>query len=169
MVQIHRSVTLSVPVDVAFSYVSDFSNLPDWLYGLQSIRSVNAITYGIGAQYEAAITLGATLRSTIEVTEYQENLVFGTQSRSGITNQASWRFHTLGPELTQIDGTTTYQLPGGIAGRILAKAIEPFITIASTTSETNLRVALESRYREITQHPTSVTPTEQREQPHTSS
>lgn len=151
MVRIHRRLTLPVPVAVAFSYVTDLTQLPEWMYGIQSIHAVSDIKSGLGARYEVAIKLGATLRSTIEVTAHQQDRLFTTESRSGVVNQSTWSLKAISDERTELQTTMDYQLPGGLAGRALAKAIEPFITIAITSSETNLYNVLETRYQNTKQ------------------
>lgn len=149
MVQIQSSSTISVPTAFAFDYVTDFTLMPEWLYGIQEIRCLNDVPFGVGAQYEGAIKLGATLRSAIEITAHEPNRLLATESRSGFVNQSSWRFRELGDELTEIHTTVDYELPGGLAGRLLAKAIEPFISIGVTSTERNLRSNLEVRFQAL--------------------
>ncbi len=146
MIQIQSSSTISVPTAFAFDYVTDFRLMPEWLYGIQDIRCVNDIPAGVGSRYEGAIKLGATLRSSIEITAHEPNRLLATESRSGIVNQSSWRFRELGEELTEIQTTIDYELPGGPAGRLVAKAIEPFISVAVATTERTLRSNLEVRF-----------------------
>lgn len=147
MTQIHRCLTVPMPVDVTFGYLADFYRLPEWLYGMQSIQSVNHIPAGLGARFEAALKLGVTLRSTIEITGYEQNSLLFTESVSGITNRSSWRFRALEDKLTEIDITLDYRFPGGLAGRAMAKAVEPFIEIAITSSENTLRNNLQTHYQ----------------------
>jgi len=150
MVQIQSSSTISVPTAFAFDYVTDFTLMPEWLYGIQEIRCINGIPNGVGSRYEGAIKLGATLRSAIEVTAHEPNRLLATESRAGIVNQSSWRFRELAEELTEIHTTIDYELPGGLAGRLLAKAIEPFISIGVASSERTLRSNLEVRFQALT-------------------
>lgn len=149
MTQILSSSTISVPTTFAFDYVTDFSLMPEWLYGIQEIRCVNNVPSGVGARYEGSIKVGATLRSSIEVTAQEPNRLLATESRAGITNQTSWLFRELAEELTEIHMTIDYELPGGIAGRVLAKAIEPFISTSVTSTERNLKSNLETRFQAL--------------------
>ncbi|OBK86201.1 SRPBCC family protein [Mycolicibacter sinensis] len=147
MIQIQSCSTISVPTSFAFAYVADFSLMPEWLYGIQAIRCVNNIPSGVGSRYEGAIKVGATLQSSIEIIAHEPNRLLATESRSGIINQTSWLFHELSKELTEVHMTIDYELPGGMAGRVLAKAIEPFISIAVTSTERNLKNNLETRFQ----------------------
>ncbi|MGB8406110.1 MAG: SRPBCC family protein [Mycobacterium sp.] len=151
MVQIQSSSTIAVPIVFAFDYVTDFTLMPEWLYGIQEIRCANGIPSGIGSRWDGAIRVGATLRSSIEITAHEPNRLLATESRSGIVNRSSWRFRQLTDELTEIHTTIDYELPGGLAGRVLAKAIEPFIAIAVASTERNLRSNLEVRFRALQQ------------------
>ncbi len=149
MVQIQSRSTISVPTVFAFDYVSDFTLMPEWLYGIQEIRRLNDIPFGVGARYEGAIKLGATLRSSVEITAHEPNRLLATESRTGFVNQSSWWFRELADELTEIHTTVDYELPGGLAGRLFAKAIEPFIAIAVASTERNLRSNLEIRFQAL--------------------
>ncbi|SHW31033.1 cyclase/dehydrase [Mycobacteroides abscessus subsp. abscessus] len=149
MVQIQSNSTISVPTVFAFDYVTDFTLMPEWLYGIQEIRCINDIPSGVGARYEGAIKVGATLRSSIEIIAHEPNRLLATESRAGIVNQSTWRFRERSDEQTEIHTTIDYELPGGLAGRVLAKAIEPFISIAVASTERNLRSILESRFQAL--------------------
>ncbi|MUL67452.1 hypothetical protein BOO86_23460 [Mycobacterium sp. CBMA 234] len=149
MVQILSSSTISVPTVFAFDYVTDFMLMPEWLYGIQEIRRLNNVPFGVGSQYQGAIKVGATLRSSIEVTAHEPNRLLATESRSGFVNQSSWLFRELSEEQTEIHTTIDYEFPGGLAGRVLAKAIEPFISIAVASTERTLRSNLETRFQAL--------------------
>lgn len=149
MVHIHHRGEAGVPTEFAFAYMADFDNLKDWLYGFQRATLIGDIPHRqVGAMYEGAVKIGATLKATIRVTEYVENSVMSTESVSGFSNQTRWQFESLGPERGALTVDVHYQLPGGLAGKALGAAIEPFVAIAIRVTETKLRHILEERYRE---------------------
>lgn len=147
MVLINLHLNVPIPAEVAFDYVTDFARMPEWLFGLQSARCVSELEAGVGARYEIAVKLGAMLRTEIEVTECVPHRLLTAQSLSGIANQSNWRLTELGDELTEIDISMSYELPRGLAGRALAKAIDPFIAVAKSKSEGSLRTALETEHQ----------------------
>ncbi|MFI6868859.1 SRPBCC family protein [Nocardia sp. NPDC050406] len=149
MVHIHHRGEAAVPTEFAFAYMSDFDNLKEWLYGFQRARLVGDIPHRqVGAMYEGSVKIGATLKATIRVTEFVENALLCTESVSGFSNQTRWEFESLGPERGALTVDVDYQLPGGLAGRALGAAIEPFVSIAIRHTEHKLRQVLEERYRQ---------------------
>lgn len=59
----------------------------------------------------------------------------------------AWQFDSTGPESGVLTVDVHYQLPGGLAGRALGAAIEPFVAIAVRHTDAKLRQVLEERYR----------------------
>ncbi|MEV6770247.1 SRPBCC family protein [Nocardia sp. NPDC051030] len=148
MVHIHHRGEAAVPVEFAFAYMVDFDHLKDWLYGFQSARLIGDIPHKqVGATYEGAVKIGATLKAKARITEIEENRFFATESVSGFSFQSRWQFEEIGPERGALIVDVDYQLPGGLAGRALGAAIEPFVAIAIRHTETKLRHILQERYR----------------------
>ncbi|WP_067687649.1 SRPBCC family protein [Nocardia jejuensis] len=148
MVHIHHRGEAAVPIEFAFEYMSDFDHLKDWLYGLQNAKLVGDVPHKqVGATYEGAARIGATLKAKVRITEIEQNRFLATESVSGFSFQSRWEFQELGPERGALIVDVDYQLPGGLAGRALGAAIEPFVAIAIRHTESKLRHALEERYR----------------------
>ncbi|WP_067535179.1 SRPBCC family protein [Nocardia crassostreae] len=149
MVHIHHRGEAAVPVEFAFEYMADMANWTDFVYGLQSFTLVGDVPHRtVGALYEGAMKLGVVLKATVKLTEYVENQVFASESVSGFSNQSRWQFESLGPERGAVTVDVHYQLPGGLAGKALGKAIEPFVAIAIKHTETKLTHILEELYRQ---------------------
>jgi len=146
MVDIHHSAVVGVPVEVAFDYVTSIHNVPEWLYGVRRVAVVSGVDSGLGAVYEGTIKVGATLRSRIEVTGWEPGRLMTVESRHGFVNRSTWRFESLGPERTQLTADVSYELPAGLAGKALGKAIEPFVSIAVRHSDSRLRRRLTELY-----------------------
>ncbi|MBL1074857.1 SRPBCC family protein [Nocardia sp. 2] len=148
MVHIHHRGESAVPADFAFEYMADFTNMKDWLYGMKSVTLVGDVPHmRPGALYEGVVKIGATLKATIKLTELVENRVVATESVKGFSNQTRWVLEELGPEQSALTVDIHYQLPGGLAGKALGAAMEPFVAVAVKWTETRLREALETRYR----------------------
>lgn len=142
MVDVHHTADVEVPIEFAFDYVADLRNLGEWMYGIQRVIVVGEIDRGLGAAIDGTIRVGATLRSRIEVTGFDPYASITTESRKGFVNRATWRFTALAPTATRMAVDVAYELSGGLAGKALGKAIEPFVSIAIQRSDAQLRTRL---------------------------
>lgn len=71
--QITSSTIIDRPADEVFAYVADFSNNPTWQQGMRSCTWTTEPPIGVGSRYEQeAAMLGRPVRSTFEVTGYEE-------------------------------------------------------------------------------------------------
>lgn len=148
LVHVHHKGVVAAPLSFVFDYVADYRNLADWMFGIQKMALVSGTPNEPASRYDAAIKLGATIKTTFEVTEKQQNSLFATESRAGFSNQSKWVFRAIDEETTEIEMGVDYQLPGGLAGRALGKVIEPFVSIAVSHSDEKLRGIIEGRYRD---------------------
>jgi uncharacterized membrane protein len=148
MVDIHHQGVCEAPLDVAFAYLDDYRNATDWMFGLASFTPTGEPEHGLGAVYHGTFQIKAVkLSSTIRITEWEPNARIAFQSISGFRNWSTWRFSAPTPTRTQVDVTFSYELPGGLAGRALGKALEPIVAISLRHSDEALRRAIEARYR----------------------
>jgi len=149
MVDIHHSSTAKAPVDVMFDYMDDYRTVPDWMFGMSKLEPAGDVEHGLGAVYDGAMKLGpTTLHSTVEITEWERHKVIAMTSIKGFVNRSTWRFRPVDDETTELTVDFTYELPGGLAGRVLGKAIEPFVAIAIKHTEHTLREQVERLYAE---------------------
>ena len=58
-----------------------------------------------------------------------------------------WRFTSTGPTTSKIEVRFSYEVPGGLAGRALGKALEPIVSLSVRHSDEALRKQIEQRYR----------------------
>lgn len=134
---VEKSVEIEAPVAAVFAYVDDFSKTQEWMYGLTKIEPVGDQLHGVGATYEGSMKLGVSLDSTIRCVGYEENRRIEITSIKGIKNTQRWTFTDLGEDRTRVDAWISYELPGGIAGAAIAKAVKPVVGIAvKHTAET---------------------------------
>jgi uncharacterized membrane protein len=147
MVDIHHEGSCAAPVDVAFAYLDDYRHATTWMFGLHEFAPVGAKDQGLGAVFEGTFQVKPVkLRSTIKVTQWEQNKVIAFESIKGFRNWSTWEFHAGGPERTTIRVTFSYELPGGLAGRALGKALEPIVAVSVRHSDEALRREIEARY-----------------------
>lgn len=140
--------TIAVPLGFAFDYVADFRNGSDWVFGMSGVEVVGERQHGLGTVYAGAIKLGpSTLRADSEIVRWEPPQVVAFESVRGFVNRSTWAFNAIDPETTALAADIEYELPGGPAGRLLGKALEPFVSISLRQSDRALRERLELDYQ----------------------
>ena len=137
-IHIHKETDCAAPLDKVFAYVTDYRNIPDWLYGISSFVPTTELDRGLGATFDGSIHLGVTLHSTIETTKFEEGRMFEFDSVKGFRNWSTWTFDEVDADTTRISADVYYELPGGIAGKAIGKVIEPFVKLAVRHSSEHL-------------------------------
>lgn len=137
------STTIDVPVRAAFTYVDDWTNASVFTQDLIRWEPAGDQTAGLGASFHAALKLGPTTQeSTLEITSYEQDAVIGWEPRDGFPQRGTYTFAPSG-DGTQVSLEISFDLPGGIAGRILGKTIEPAAKQNVTKTLANLKRELE--------------------------
>ncbi|WP_310964679.1 SRPBCC family protein [Nocardioides terrisoli] len=137
---VEKSVEIAAPVAEVFAYVDDFTTTKDWMYGLHRIDPVGEQLRGVGATYDGVMKLGVSLSSRIRCTGWEQDRLIELTSISGIRNTQRWTFTDLAADRTRVEAWINYSLPGGPAGRAIASAVKPFVSIAiAHTSEALVR------------------------------
>lgn len=120
--------TVDVPVEVVFGFVDDYRNTTKYMQGLTKWKPTGSTTHGKGSQFEVAMKAGPrTLGSTVEIVSWSENRVIGWRSIDGFKQKGQWSFKAKGESQTEVTFTMEYELPGGIAGRVVARATDPIV------------------------------------------
>lgn len=144
MIHVRHQAVAVVPVDLAFAHIDDYRNVPDWMFGITRFDPIGELDQGLGAQYDAAMQIGLkTMKSTVEITEWEQDRIITLSSVAGFGNRSSWMFTPVGDDRTELSVDFGYELPGGLAGRALGKLIEPFVVTAIRQTEANLRKQIE--------------------------
>lgn len=147
MVDIHHEGSCEAPLDVAFAYLDDYRNATKWMFGLQKFQPAGDKDHGLDAEFDGTFAVKPVkLHSTIRVTEWEQNRVIAFESIKGFKNWSTWTFHAEGPARTKINVKFSYELPGGLAGRALGKALEPIVAISVRHSDHALREQIEAHY-----------------------
>ncbi|MFC9965563.1 SRPBCC family protein [Nocardia sp. JW2] len=141
----------AAPAETAFAFVNDYRNLPKFWYGIESFTPVTEQTEGVGAKFDGKMKLGpASLTSRIEVVRWEEGSVIGTKSIKGFEILSTFVFTPKGADTSTIDAHIQYFVPGGIAGKMLGRTIEPFIKIAVKHTTEALISEIEKAHRPTT-------------------
>lgn len=145
---IQISAVAQTPIDVAFAFVDDYRNVPVWMFGVTKFEPVGAQTQGLGAEFDAVLQLGPkALKSKIRCTEWEQDAVITLTSYEGMSNSSTWRFRAVDETRTELSVDFGYEFPGGLAGKALAKLVEPAMQLAIRQTEQNLRNAVEEHRR----------------------
>jgi uncharacterized membrane protein len=148
MVDIHHEGSCAAPLDVAFAYLDDYRNATKWMFGLEKFEPVGDKVHGLGAEFTGTFAVKPVrLHSTIRVTEWAQDKIIAFESIKGFKNWSTWEFVADGPTRTTIRVKFSYELPGGLAGRALGKALEPIVAISVRHSDHALREQIESTYQ----------------------
>jgi uncharacterized membrane protein len=142
MAKFGGSVMINAPVEVVFEYVYNHENTTKFMEGLKTWEPIGELK-GLGTLFRLEIQAGpTTFGCEAEITELVWDKLIRWESRSGISNSGAW--------LVESDGTSTtahfeqeFVLPGGIAGELLAKTMEPLINNQTRRSLNALKQQVE--------------------------
>jgi len=147
MVHIHHEGTCAAPRSVAFGYVDDYRTTTDWMFGLAAFVPTGPKDQGLGSVFDAKFSVKPiTLNSTVECSAWQDQELIAFTSIKGFVNRSSWRFVELAAEETKLVVDFEYELPGGLAGKALGRALEPIVALSIRHTDHALRKHIEERY-----------------------
>jgi uncharacterized membrane protein len=127
MSHITVSEDIAAPVNAVFDYVDQHTNTTRYMKDLTKWKPVGANSHGKGAKFAVAMKAGPmTLSSVVDITTWKENSAIGWTSIEGFKQKGRWTFTARG------DGTNAtfdmeYELPGGIAGRMVSRVADPIV------------------------------------------
>ncbi len=134
---------IAAPVEAVFAFVDDHRNTTKYMKDLTKWAPVGSKTHGKGAQFQVAMKAGPmTLSSVVDITTWTENRAIGWKSIEGFKQTGKWSFKPAGAG-TEATFDMEYELPGGIAGRMLSRAAEPIVRGNIEQSVRNLRARVE--------------------------
>lgn len=148
MVDIHHKGMCEAPLSTAFAYIDDYRTAPSWMFGLAEFAPVDPDnTHGVGAVFDGTFQVKPVkLKSRVEITEWEQDSLIALTSIKGFKNSSRWRFTADGPNRTRIDVLFNYELPGGLAGKALGRAMEPVVALTVRQSDAALRKNIEAAY-----------------------
>ncbi len=129
--------------ETAFAYVNDYRNLSRFITEVQDFTPITDQVEGVGATFDGTIKLGpAALHSRLQVVRWEKNFAIAVKSIKGFEIESTFLFHAKGTDSCTVDAIVDYRVPGGIAGKVLGKTIEPFVKIAVKHSTHNLTIQI---------------------------
>ncbi|MDF0530000.1 SRPBCC family protein [Tsukamurella sp. 8F] len=144
MPTVSHTAVARTSVHDAFEYVSDYRTVPNWFFGITRFVPKGELDHGLGAVYDSAVKVGPkTLDSVVKVTEFEQDELVTLTSIEGFSTNSRWEFAPTDDGQTRLSVDFTYDLPGGIAGKMLGKLLEPFAVQAVKYIDTTLRRQLE--------------------------
>ena len=141
-VDIVRTATCRAPLGVAFGYVADYRTIPAWMLGIEEFVPVGEQSRGVGAEFDVTARFGVRLHTRIRATEWVEGELIGMESVRGVHVRSRFGFEGSG-DLTTITAEVSYRLPRGPAGRVMNRAVGPFVTRAVDHANHALVAAIE--------------------------
>ncbi len=153
MGHITASEVIAASVETVFVYVDDHRNTTKYMKDLSKWAPAGEQTHGKGAAFEVAMKAGPmTLSSVVDITAWTENRTIAWKSREGFKQDGKWSFRAKG-DGTEATFDMDYELPGGLAGRMLSRAADPIIRGNIEQSVRNLRTQVEKLPRSAAKKP----------------
>jgi len=147
MPHIHHEGLAEAPVHVLFDYVDDYRNTTAWLFGLHSFEPSTDVVQGLGSKVDGTFAVKPIkLHSSVEIVEWEKNEVIALESYKGFQLSSRWQFSATGPESSRVVVDFRYELPGGLAGRAMGKAMEPIVALSIRHSDDSLRKHVRAAY-----------------------
>ena len=137
------SAVIRGPLSDVFDYVDDWRNVQGFTQDLTVWEPVGEATHGVGARFHAAMRMGPmTQESTLEITRWEKDAAIGWEPVSGLKQEGLYTF--VGVEGgTEVSLQIDLHLPGGIAGRVLGKTLEPALRTNVAKTLENLKRVFE--------------------------
>ncbi|MFI5778502.1 SRPBCC family protein [Nocardia sp. NPDC051570] len=152
MTEVKIVADCAASAETAFAYVNDYRNLSKFITEVDRFTPVGEQTEGVGATFDGTIKLGpAHLDSRITVVRWEEHAAIAVQSIKGFEIESTFLFHPKDDHSCTVDAIVDYRVPGGLAGRLLGKTIEPFVKLAVKHSTHNLTTQI-AAYHLVREH-----------------
>jgi uncharacterized membrane protein len=141
--------TIDADVSSVFDFVSDYRTAVGYSRDLKKWEPVTEVTDEVGAQFDAVLQLGPKgFESRVEIDSRTEPETFGWSSISGFVHSGRYTFTpTDDGARTEVRFEFDYTMPGGLAGRLLAKTTEPLLKASLASNLATLKKQVEERSR----------------------
>jgi uncharacterized membrane protein len=147
MGQVTTSTTIDAPIQVVFDYVADYRNAVGYSRDLKKWDPVTDVTDDVGAQFDASLQLGPkAFDSRVEIDSRVAPEQFGWHTISGFQHAGRYRFTSAGQSRTEVTFAFDYTLPGGMAGRLLARTTEPLLKASLASNLKTLKQQVEAQH-----------------------
>ena len=117
-----RAVTIGKPVAEVYAYFRDFANLPTFMENVVAVEVKDATT----SHWVVKAPAGRTVEWDAKVTDEAPNsyIVWASQPGADVANSGRVEFRDAGARGTVVIATITYDPPGGVIGKIVAKMFQ---------------------------------------------
>ncbi|MFF0816695.1 SRPBCC family protein [Rhodococcus sp. NPDC003318] len=138
------------PVEVAWDYFSDHRNAVKYMHGMVSYTPTGPLDKCAGATFDGAMKLGpSTMKSTVETVTWEENSLAVYKSTQGVNLTTTYRFRKVDDDRCEVEVEMFFELPGGVAGRAMEKAIEPIVRSNANQTRDNMTRLVGEYHTEI--------------------
>jgi uncharacterized membrane protein len=141
MARIEKTVTIKVPVDKAFSYITSPMNQLEWMPSITDVRDVSGL--GKGQRFDWTYKMmGMHLKGQTEVTEFVANQRFVLKTTGGIASTWIWTFMAE-TNKTQLKLLIEYTVPMPVLGKIAELLVLRQNEREADLAMTNIKARLE--------------------------
>jgi uncharacterized membrane protein len=145
MASITVKETIDAPVAKVFAYVDDYRNTTKYMKDMNKWEPAGDKTHGKGSRFALEMKVGPlTIDGEVEVDTWEENRKIAWKTKKGFRQDGSWSFSEKNGG-TEAAFTVEYDLPGGIAGKMMGKAIEPALKSTLQGSVKQLKAQTENK------------------------
>ncbi len=143
MGRISVSESIKAPVSTVFGYVDDYRNTTKYMKDLSKWEPVGDKSHGKGSRFALSMKAGPlNIDGEVEIDTWVENQAIGWVTKKGFRQDGSWTFEKSG-DGTQATFAVEFDFPGGIAGKMMARAVEPVLKSTLETSVKQLKAQTE--------------------------
>ncbi len=121
MAKVEKEVTVNVPIEKIFRFISEPSNLPEFWPSLMEIKDVQSLPNGGYSARWVYKMAGMRFEGTGEYTQIVPNKSFVIETKGGIRSTITWTFRSRA-NITRVTLTIEYKIPIPLLGK-LAEAI----------------------------------------------
>ncbi|MGZ6143256.1 MAG: SRPBCC family protein [Myxococcales bacterium] len=121
MAKIHKTITISAPVDKVYNYVTAPENLPVFWPSMVEVSNIKADKTGVSSFDWVYKMGGIKFKGHSNPTEVNPNHHVTMRNDSGIPSTFNWNYEAKGATTTEITLDVDYTVP------VLGKLGEPFV------------------------------------------
>lgn len=145
MPRISVSTTIAATPEQVYGYVEDHANTVKYVHGITSWTPVGDQVHGLGSTFTAQMQVGpSTLDSTLQITTAEPGKELSWVPTAGFKQSGAWRFRADGAG-TRTDFEVDITFPGGLAGKVFGKTVEPAIRANVKKTVENLKTQVEAQ------------------------
>jgi uncharacterized membrane protein len=137
--------TINAPVATVFDYVDDYRNTTKYMKDMTRWEPAGDTTHGLGSRFALSMKVGPmSIDGEVEIDQWVENQAIGWKTLKGFKQDGSWSFTEKGGG-TEASFSVDIEFPGGMAGKMMARTIEPAIKGTLQGSVKQLKEQTEKR------------------------